>query len=252
MTWISLLKLLHLIIEGNFLDGQRSFECCYGTAHCNIELFFLIFSILSLHSYHLRLLMYQWAWSNYTAEHFVTWLPFSLQEHLYFFTRLNVSENATAKVVASTAPLVKSRSSRPVMKKLFKDTCRWRGLSFFWLCLDQSTPIFWFRRLTLWQIFWNWLCLGQSTPIFYFGHQYLNILISNCFAHNNLHIGAAEQFYRFRFYSFPLAEHWSSLYCDFICPRNKHWLLLQSILSTSIFEDLIVTFHSPLKIRQAS
>ncbi len=33
----------------------------------------------------------------------------------------------------------------------FKDTCRWRGL--FWLSLDQSTPIFHFRRLTLWQIF---------------------------------------------------------------------------------------------------
>ncbi len=47
---------------------------------------------------------------SYTAGHFLTWLPFSLQEHLYFFTRLNVSEYATAKGVASTAPLVKSRS----------------------------------------------------------------------------------------------------------------------------------------------
>jgi hypothetical protein len=28
----------------------------------------------------------------------------------------------------------------PVVKKNIKDTCRWRGL--FWLCLDQSTPIF--------------------------------------------------------------------------------------------------------------
>jgi hypothetical protein len=31
----------------------------------------------------------------------------------------------------------------PVVKK-FKDTCRWRGL--FWLCLDQSTPIFRFEH----------------------------------------------------------------------------------------------------------
>jgi hypothetical protein len=43
-----------------------------------------------------------------------------LQEHLYFFTRLNIRENATAKGVASTAPLVKSRSSRPVVRKLLK------------------------------------------------------------------------------------------------------------------------------------
>jgi hypothetical protein len=39
-------------------------------------------------------------------------LPFSLQEHLYFFTRLNVSENAAAKGVASTAPLVKVSPSK--------------------------------------------------------------------------------------------------------------------------------------------
>ncbi len=49
---------------------------------------------------------------NCTAEHFLTWLPFSLQEHLYFFTRLNVSKNATAKGVATTAPLVKVRPSK--------------------------------------------------------------------------------------------------------------------------------------------
>ena len=42
------------------------------------------------------------------------------------------------------------------------------------------------------------------------------------------------RFFIHRFYSFPLAEHWSSYYCELICLRNKHWLLLQSNLSTSI------------------
>ncbi len=103
--------------------------------------------------------------ANCMAMHFLTWLPFSLQEHLYFFTRLNVSENATAKGVASTAPLVRSRPFVwPVVKKLCEESIR-RKL--FWLCLDQSTLIFRFQHLTFWQIFLK-LTLSRSVHANFF------------------------------------------------------------------------------------
>ena len=62
----------------------------------------------------------------------------------------------------------------------------------------MSTPIFRFEHLDIEDFFWNWLGLGQSTPIFF---SAINTwTFSNCFAHKNLQIGAAEQFNRF--YSF--------------------------------------------------
>jgi hypothetical protein len=172
----------------------------------------------------------------------------------------------------------------------------------FWLSLDLSTPIFQFEHLDIEDFFRNWLGLGQSTPIFFSASNTWTFF--NCFAHKNLHIGAAEQFNRFYFWkhrqqlfgirsefgpfsdhfrtifgpfsdhfrtifwpltlehfhcfahknlhieaakhfhqfcSFPLAEHWSSYYCE-------HLSTIQTLTSFTVetfniyFEDLMWLF----------
>ena len=128
--------------------------------------------------------------------------------------------------------------------------------------------------LTLWRIFWNWLGLGQSTPIFFSAsntwtfltalhtrtstsEQHCSSSIRKVFLNipdskipwDGITVGyfrlfsttyqiirqnSVEWYYRRMTFRFPLAEHWSSYYCEIIFVYNKHWLLLQSNLSTSI------------------
>ncbi len=158
--------------------------------------------------------------------------------------RLNVSENATAKGVASTAPLVKSRSVTS-REEIFKDTCRWRGP--FWLSLDLSTLIFQFWRLTLWNFFLK-LTLSRSVHAdFFFWTPTLEHFL-NCFAHKT-----------------STSEQQSSSTVSTVC--SSGWTLIKLILwlnlSTKnidlfysrtfwhLFRRFDVTLHSPLKIRQA-
>jgi hypothetical protein len=92
----------------------------------------------------------------------------------------------------------------------------------------------WFASSTLDRTYIVNAWFASSTHDRHVTHVFHSTILKFSSTYQIIRRNSVEWYYRRMTFRFPLAEHWSSYYCELICLRNKHWLLLQSNLSTSI------------------